>query len=156
MTRLYLDLDGLLADFDIHYEFNFGKKTPELTDDNKWKRIKSYPDFFLDMPLCDGALDFFKKVEYLSPIILTSCPKSDYYNSAIQKKRWVRQNLSSSIHVIPMLGGTNKHLFMHSPGDILIDDYEKNCKSWIAHGGRAIHHKNFYETKIQLANIIHI
>ena len=29
---------------------------------------------------------------------------------------------------------------MRNPGDILIDDFSKNCEDWAAHGGMAIKH----------------
>jgi hypothetical protein len=52
-----------------------------------------------------------------------------------------------------MMGGKNKCLFMHSPGDVLIDDFDKNCIPWREHGGIAIHHKDFDTTKKELRKV---
>lgn len=148
MKKIYLDLDGVMADFDRYFveQFNVSNKT--LDDNTMWKWINGHGNFFSNLPLCEGAIDFFNEIKHLDVTILTSCPKMNYTVAAVQKRAWVYRNLSSTIPVIPMLGGKNKCLFMHSPGDILIDDmFEKNCIPWAEHGGIAIHHRNFELTR---------
>jgi len=49
------------------------------------------------------------------------------------------------------LGGRNKWLFMHQPGDVLIDDFAKNIGPWDAAGGVGILHRSFAETRAALA-----
>lgn len=149
-TRLYIDLDGVMADFDKYFLQEFGVQSSKLDDPTLWKWINGHGNFFSNLPLCDGALEFFQSVKHLNPTILTACPKTNYPVAAVQKRNWVYRHLSSNITVIPMLGGKNKCLFMHSPGDILIDDYEKNCIPWAEHGGFAIHHKDFETTRANL------
>lgn len=39
---------------------------------------------------------------------------------------------------------------MHSRGDILIDDFEKNTKAWALEGGFAILHRDFKKTRDDL------
>lgn len=148
--RVYLDLDGVMADFDTHFFNLFGIESRTLDDTTLWNLINQQGSFFADLPVCHGALDFFKDIKHLNPIILTACPKSNYQTAAMQKKNWVKSHLSSVITVIPMLGGKNKALFMHNPGDILIDDFEKNIKSWQEHGGIGILHKTFERTREQM------
>ena len=155
-TRLYIDLDGVMADFDKYFFQEYGVESNKLDDPTLWKWINSHGNFFLNLPLCEGAIEFFKRVEHLNPTILTACPKSNYTTAAMQKRQWVYKNLSKDITVIPMMGGKNKCLFMHSPGDILIDDFEKNCIPWREHGGIAIHHKNFADTNKQIANFFEV
>lgn len=147
MTRIYIDLDGVMADFDKYFFDTFGVESHKLDDPTLWKWINGHGNFFRNLPLMPGALDFFKSVEHLNPTILTACPKTNYAVAAVQKRQWVYEHLSKDITVIPMLGGKNKCLFMHSPGDVLIDDFEKNCIPWAEHGGFAIHHKNFKTTR---------
>jgi len=150
MARLYIDLDGVMADFDKYFLETFGVESHKLDDSALWKRINSHGNFFRNLPLMAGALEFFKSVEHLNPTILTACPKSNYTAAAVQKRQWVYEHLSRDITVIPMMGGKNKCLFMHAPGDNLIDDFEKNCIPWAEHGGFAICHKDFVTTKDQL------
>jgi 5'-nucleotidase len=145
-TRLYIDLDGVMADFDKYFFDSFGVESNKLDDPTLWKWINGAGNFFSSLPLMPGALEFFKSVEHLNPTILTACPKSNYTVAATQKRQWVYKHLSENVTVIPMMGGKNKCLFMHSPGDVLIDDFEKNCIPWREHGGIAIQHTNFAVT----------
>lgn len=152
--RIYLDLDGVMADFDTHFVEYFGVDPQSLDDDVMWKKINSYHDFYANLPLMKDAMELFDFVKWENVTILTACPKSNYKNAAIQKRAWVRKHLSESITVIPMMGGVNKALFMHEPGDILIDDMEKNCKAWEELCGKAIVHKNAKDTIAQLVKIM--
>ena len=147
--RVYLDLDGVMADFDAHFPAVFGLDHRGMADDDMWAKINAHPSYFEDMPLCAGAAEFFLEIKHLRPIILTACPKTNYAHVAGQKRRWVRSNLGD-FTVLPVMGGHNKCLFMHSAGDILIDDYEKNCWPWEKAGGVAILHKSFDETRAAL------
>lgn len=150
LPRLYLDLDGVMADFDAHFPVQFGVDHRRMADDDMWAKINAHPSYFRDMPQCPGAKAFFDKIEWLNPIILTACPKSKYANVARQKRAWVREHLSKTCDILPVLGGRNKPLFMHSPGDILIDDFRRNTKAWEEEGGFAILHKDFDTTRDKL------
>lgn len=149
-TRLYIDLDGVMADFDKYFLQEFGVESQKLDDPTLWKWINGHGNFFRNLPVCEGALEFFRSVEHLNPTILTACPKTNYATAAVQKRQWVYEHLSKDVTVIPMLGGKNKCLFMHAPGDVLIDDFEKNCIPWTEHGGYAILHKDFKTTRDNL------
>lgn len=150
MKRIYLDLDGVMADFDRYFLEQFGVASNSLDDPTLWKWINAHGNFFSNLPPCEGAVDFFNNIKTLNVSILTACPKTNYTVAAVQKRSWVYKHLSPDVTVIPMLGGKNKCLFMHSPGDLLIDDFEKNCVAWREHGGVAIQHKNFVDTTKQL------
>lgn len=146
MRRLYLDLDGVMADFDAHFPALFGVDHRDMLDEEMWATINAHPSYFLDMPLCPGARDFFSAVRPFEPIVLTACPKSNYAHVAHQKREWVRRHLSPDITVLPVMGGRNKALFMHAPGDVLVDDLDRNCDVWEAAGGIAVRHRDFSET----------
>lgn len=152
--RVYLDLDGVMADFDAHFPATFGLDHRDMADDAMWAKINAHPSYFEDMPLCDGADDFFAEIKHLNPIILTACPRTNYAHVAGQKRRWVRKHLGETVTVLPVMGGHNKCLFMHAAGDVLIDDYAKNCGPWSAIGGVSILHKSFGETREALAAAI--
>lgn len=146
MTRLYLDLDGVMADFDAHFPAVFGLDHRGMADDAMWGTINAHPSYFRDMPLCPGAAEFFLEIMHLSPIILTACPRTNYQHVARQKRSWVREHLSSTITILPVMGGRNKPLFMHAVGDILIDDFERNTDAWFEAGGVSILHRSFPAT----------
>lgn len=148
--HVYLDLDGVMADFDAHFPATFGLDHRSMADDDMWAQINAHPSYFRDMPVCEGAKEFFFRIEWLNPIILTACPRSNYAHVARQKREWVREHLSASCHILPVMGGRNKPLFMHSRGDILIDDFEKNTTAWALEGGFAILHRDFETTRDEL------
>jgi 5'-nucleotidase len=152
--RLYLDLDGVMADFDGHFRQVYGKSTKSVSDDTMWSLINSTPTFFYDLPLMSGAREFFNDISFLNVSILTACPKSNYKETALQKKAWVRKNLSETVNVITMLGGKNKGLFMQHPGDILIDDFQENCDAWDELGGISIRHTSFVNTRKILSLVL--
>lgn len=145
-TRLYLDLDGVMADFDAHFPAVFGLDHRSMADYAMWQTINAHPSYFRDMPTCPGAVEFFREIVHLEPIVLTACPRTNYANAAQQKRAWVYEHLGPHVTVLPVMGGHNKPLFMHAPGDILIDDFEKNTKAWAAAGGLAILHRSFDST----------
>jgi hypothetical protein len=73
--QLYLDCDGVLADFDraatklLHmqprqFEKRYGR--PEF-----WKRLARHPDFYGTLPMFPDAMVLFNAVRHLNPIILT-------------------------------------------------------------------------------------
>lgn len=148
--RIYLDLDGVMADFDAHFRELFGLDNRAMADDAMWATINAHPTFFFDMPPCSGAVDFFEEIKHLRPTVLTASPRSNFANSARQKRAWVYKHLSGDTVVIPVLGGRNKPLYMHAPGDILIDDFERNALLWEEAGGVAILHSSFEETRDRL------
>ncbi|RRU13192.1 hypothetical protein [Stenotrophomonas sp. 278] len=137
---LYLDLDGVMADFDTGFPAVFGLDHRQLEDDVMWGHINGHASFFRDLPPIAGAIEFFRAIEHLDPVILTACPKSNYTVAATQKRAWVREHLSQTCLVLPVLGGANKPLFMHRAGDVLVDDWSANCAAWNAAGGVAVKH----------------
>ena len=145
MTRLYLDLDGVLADFDTYFEEIFGVHPRKTTDAFVWSSINSHKNFFSELPLFEGGKEFFDRVNFigLELAILTAAPKSNYHEAAKQKRQWVYKHICPHVTVLPVYGGKSKPLFMHSPNDILIDDFAVNCNNWRKAGGRAILHTDF-------------
>lgn len=154
MKRIYIDLDGVLADFDYFFPTLFGVNHKDLLDEDMWKYILDHPSYFRDMPMCKGAKDFYEEIKYLNPIVLTACPKSAYQKTAVQKVEWSREHLSPDITVLPVMGAKNKWLFMHKKGDILIDDQKRNIDDWNNAGGIGILHYDFYTTYAELLNML--
>ncbi len=151
---VYLDLDGVMADFDAHFPAQFGLDHKSMADDAMWETINRHPTYFRDMPVCRGAKEFFDSVAWADPIILTACPRTNYPEVAKQKREWVREHLSTTCLILPVMGGRNKPLFMRGPGDILIDDFQKNIDAWEQSGGQGILHTDFETTSLILDELI--
>lgn len=142
MTRLFLDLDGVMADLEGDYLNRFGHPMDEAESKAKmWSSINGIEDYFYHLPMMAGALEFYRDIKRYDPIILTSCPTSRYAEVATQKMRWVRKNLDPDVLVITVDGSDRKQYFVQHKGDILVDDYGKNCREWASAGGTAIQHR---------------
>jgi 5'(3')-deoxyribonucleotidase len=152
---IFLDSDGVCADFDALYEAEFGHAPNAVHDDQMWANINAHGNFFSSLPLIDGTLDFIKKFQKTHNIvILTACPKSDYQRAATQKKAWFKTIVDPDLIVLPVLGGKNKYLFMQKPGDVLIDDFAKNIAPWNEAGGFGIVHTDWATTTEALAKYL--
>ncbi len=136
MTQLYLDMDGVLADFDTGYRQRFGRQSDKLLDDVDWNAVRRTPGFYRDLPPMPDLDELWDGVKHLDPIILTGVPKS--VDEALDNKReWVKRWLGS----VPMVGCLSKDKCLHGkPGDVLIDDWEKHKDAWTAMGGHWITH----------------
>lgn len=150
--KVFVDLDGVLADFDGTFPKLFGIDHRKIEDAVMWEHVGTMPDFFYRLEPFAGAYDFFRSIRWAQPIILTACPKAPgmYAPAAAAKHRWVREFIDKDVMVLPVLGGTNKPLFMQRPGDILIDDHRPNCVAWEKAGGTAILHRDFEYTRAAL------
>jgi len=147
----YFDIDGFMGNLELHYLNLFGHKMDDAPSKNvMWGYLHSHPDFFLGMPLMEGAKDFYNDYKWLNPVFLTACPRDKFQEVAAQKRQWVRNNLSKTAIVIPSYESVNKPAHMNAPGDVLIDDWRKNIHAWEAAGGVGIKHENFEDTRAEL------
>jgi hypothetical protein len=157
--NLFVDSDGVIADFEKYFLDYFGYTHNSVSDEEMWKAINAHEDFFGSLPLMKNAEKFLMQAHetpfFDALFILTACPKTNYFVAAIQKKNfYLRKFPELELHVLPMQGGKNKGLFMQSPGDILIDDFKSNIKHWRNLGGYGVVHKNFYETALEINYIV--
>lgn len=147
---IFVDLDGVLADFDGRYEELFGARPdwPKGTFERSqvWQNIWGIPDFFAKLPFTYGGRKFWMDYRHLQPVVLTACSHNHYEECATQKREWVRHHLGATTVMLPAISGETKYLFMHAPGDILIDDTRKNIEAWTAAGGIGILHAHDWDT----------
>lgn len=165
--NLYIDMDGVLADFDNAFVSTFGvDHRTGMGKKEMWKHVHSHPNFFLSLPLIKGAKalvqyagDLWEACRLDQVHVLTACPSSAYDRVALQKIAWVRKHFDlwhthQAGQVMPVMGSENKPLFMHQPGDILIDDWGKNIAAWEAHGGKGIKFENAEQAIAELRSAI--
>lgn len=135
--QLFVDMDGVLADFDTGYERAFGVRPSTTADNVDWAIVRARPNFYRDLPLMSDAHVLWKYVARHNPIILTGVPKS-VPEAPRNKRAWVRKNIGDDVEVRCCL---SKEKCLHAkPGDILIDDWEKYRHLWHAQGGVWITH----------------
>ena len=150
MPKLFLDCDGVLADFDAGaakllgmpadaFQKKFGNRA-------FWGRIAKAPNFYGSLPLMPDAMELFDAVKHLDPIILTGLPRGNW--AADQKMRWAAQHFPGVRMITCMARDKRNHA---REGDVLVDDMLKHAHLWEEAGGIFVHHKNARESLRELA-----
>jgi 5'(3')-deoxyribonucleotidase len=150
--RLFLDADGVLADFDRGARDLLGASPRDFIAEHGrgqfWKRLAKAPNFFGTLPEMADARVLFDAVKHLKPTILTGLPEGSW--SAPQKVEWAAEHFPG-VPIVTCLA-RDKHKHMH-PGDVLVDDREKHRDAYEAHGVLFIHHRNAADSLRRLAKI---
>lgn len=139
--QLFLDCDGVLADFDKGAAAVLGM-APKAYEKRHglgrfWAALTRAPDFYFSLPLLPGATELFEAVRHLDPVILTGLPRGNW--AADQKVRWAAQHFPGTRIITTMARDKREH---GKPGDVLVDDLLKHAPLWEEMGGVFIHHKN--------------
>lgn len=151
--KLFLDLDGVFADFDAHVHALFGFQPRSVPDDVLWARVEETPDFWLDMPVKHGAHDLWAVAAPHNPSFLTGCPATGFERASAHKKQWVATHFSPSADVITCRS-RDKQKHMTAPGDVLLDDFVANIKRWEKAGGRPIYYRNPHQALAALKEVL--
>ena len=149
MSVIYLDMDGVIADF-------FGG-IEALYQVNHWKSIKDKEKIFVDLRDTDffNTLDTFENtskmfshvtdVAWLNEIrwgICSSPLRGDTFNSAYWKRVWLTDMAFLPNDLSDLVFTQNKHKYAKDPVDrrpnILIDDKPENIERFNAAGGIGI------------------
>jgi hypothetical protein len=139
-VQLFLDCDGVLADFNAGFERLTGTDSQSFEDTYGptafWTRIARADSFFARLPVMKDGVALYNAVKHLRPIILTGTPVGDW--SVIQKLRWRDKHFPG----VPMVTcrARDKRTYCQ-PGDVLIDDLLKYQPLWVGAGGHFIHYR---------------
>ncbi len=138
MTKrpLFLDLDGVLADFDRGVRTVTGKRPEELPTKVMWRELSRHKDFYGTLEFMHDAQDLWRFCEPFAPTILTGLPLGSW--APEQKRRWVAHMLGPHVKVITCMA-RDKHRYA-SPGAVLVDDREKARAPWETAGGTFVLH----------------
>lgn len=155
--RLYLDLDGVFADFYPAAREVLGVDYASLHPEQAWARLDKVPRFFRSLQPLPQAKAFFQAIEEiaqqhgLSLAFLTAMPRptNQLVSAAADKREWVRHELGTQTTVIMVAGAKAKTLCV-SPDSVLIDDALRNVQAWRSAGGTGIHHVDNAATLRQL------
>ena len=148
MSTLFLDLDGVLADFNEHAR-NTLKRPSQVTDindqwpDEDWVQIRDRKDFYRHIPLMPRAHEMialargFRDTLNWELYMLTAIPhKNDMFMAFQDKIDWVNDNWPDiRVQFGPYSEDKQHHC---TPGDILVDDRASNCEEWRNAGGIAV------------------
>jgi len=151
MPTIYLDMDGVLADFNTKAREVLG--ATEADSDaaaqagrwprEKWETLKEIYHFYRILPktpFADALVAMARR--YRDELgwklyILTAIPSGNDVPQAFQDKlEWIQEYYPDiEVHFGPYSRDKAHHC---QPGDILVDDRYDNCESWTRAGGQAI------------------
>jgi hypothetical protein len=146
---VYLDMDGVLADFFGGVEFLYGVEHWKQLTNDKTKDLKKEvidritgTDFFAVLPkfpTADALIDMVKKFTGGNFSINTSPLRGDHENSAKYKKVWISNNIEQPDEIV-VTGRKETYAKNKGTGtpNILIDDRPVNIQRWQAAGGYGI------------------
>lgn len=137
--RVYLDMDGVLADFfgewsrlagvDHYKDINNAEESLQL--------VREHPTFWIDLPILPHAKALIKTViEHYGEYRICSKPLEGDVRSKSGKMEWIRKHLSDMMPAEVILTA-DKAAFATQDGapSILVDDYGVNINAWRNAGG---------------------
>ena len=144
MNTLYLDMDGVVADWDTAAEEFLGIKKP--SEDGRWaqeswEKLRANERFFSQLPLMPRSLELvdlareFRKNNWRL-LFLTAIPRGNDHPWAFHDKmQWAQLHFPDiPVHFGPYSEDKQVHC---QPGDILVDDRSSNITDWqlrVGHG----------------------
>ncbi len=141
MPTIYLDCDGVLADFDRGAErvLGLGPRAYERRFGlgRFWAALAAAPDFFGTLDLMPDALDLFEAVRAHDPVILTGLPRGRWAEP--QKRAWAARHFPGVTVITTRAAHTRE---LGRPGDALVDDRDRYRGLWEGAGGVFIHHRD--------------
>ena len=144
---VYLDMDGVIADFFGGVERLYGVDHWKQLTSDKTKDLRqdvidriAGTDFFAHLPKfssADTLIEMIKKFTGGQYSILTSPLRGDTENSGYYKKVWIGKNIVKPDDII-VTGRKETYATKNGVPNILIDDRPINIEKWQSKGGYGI------------------
>ena len=158
ISVIYLDMDGVIADFEKRYKELYHMRPREAE-----KQKKFYPFFqqfikdgnFATLDLMPGAMeliDFLRKAPVPTHILSSTANEEEYDAISKQKMIWLQKH-GITFNPIFVPGKKHKKDFA-KPDAMIIDDTESVIDQFREAGGHAIWHKDVPTTLVILKQYI--
>jgi len=150
ITKIYLDMDGVIADFDKRYKELY-KMEPKEAEDKK-EFYKFFDNFittkqFATLDLLPDAvplLNYLSKLNIPTEILSSTSSEKRDADIRAQKLMWLQtHNIGFKVNLVP--GKRLKKDFSNA-NSILIDDTPVNIDQWRREGGVGILHTDTIST----------
>lgn len=162
MKTIYLDMDGVVADWEhgaallVGYRSKYPEQPYPPID---WAKIRNHQRIFRDLPKMEQADELVELARKFRDnlgwnlIFLTAVPHyNDIHWAYYDKVMWATERYPDiPVHFGPYSQDKRNHT---KPGDILVDDRLDNCTGWREAGGVAVRvTKNYQAALDELASL---
>ena len=157
IPHVYLDMDGVLVNFEKGVIKVHGKQLEDVPNPARWEKISDTPNFWRDLEWMPGAKALWKFLKPYAPSIMSAYAIPEP-NSSKGKEDWLKKNVGSLPRGrINLVKRSDKQKFARDgrtqTPNILVDDYPKNIREWEANGGIGIHHTSVKKTIARLQEL---
>jgi 5'(3')-deoxyribonucleotidase len=147
VSTIYVDMDGVLADFFGDWAKLMGKDHWTKIDNimPALQKIRDTEDFWLNLPLTDNAKNLLTLIKDVKgEYNILSSPLPDDPNSEPHKREWIKKNLNFFLPKQVIITHDKAKYATTEDGtpNILIDDYGQNIQKWESAGGVGFKHKD--------------
>ena len=139
--QIFLDLDGVYANFKSGWEESFGEAPPRKPTEEQWGEFVK-GDGFLNLPEMPWIEELVKllKLGECTPFILTGAPSSFLEEAEVQKKEWCREHLGVASNRVIVCRSFMKPAWaakcrLQGVIPILLDDTPRARLEWEHAGG---------------------
>jgi len=155
MYCLFIDLDGVLVDFDGGVERLTGKRPAELNPRQMWPRLAKAGGFYEHLDWMPDGPELWHVLRKLNPTILTGLPLGNWAEP--QKRSWCARELGADVPVEACLSRHKaeraRELTPEAAVPVLIDDRQRLREAWTDMGGVFIHHKMAAESILAVSGL---
>jgi 5'(3')-deoxyribonucleotidase len=153
---IYIDMDGVVADFNSYVSNVIGRPIGWDQDDltvEEWDSLTKIPNFYRHLPLIEESVRMVGLCKSFSSRVnvefLTAIPRQTTMPTAKQDKiDWIGQHFPvTAVNFGPF---SKDKQYWARPGDILIDDKPSNIQEWGAAGGIPVYHFGNFDNTIKL------
>lgn len=136
--QIYIDMDGVVADFDQSIVNIFGEEYSGKIADKFWKQTCVEAEVFRQMPPIPEGVKMVEAIRAKNEIcFMTSTGGMPHHvDIAKQKLDWLHKHGFGEHPVAFCMNTRGKGLYA-KPGASLIDDRVKVCDAWVDGGGIA-------------------
>lgn len=137
--RIYLDMDGVIADFDKAFKNLTGQEPKDFEEKHGqvafWSEIYETRNFFLNMPAFDYLAEMVGILSGMCQklVILSSPSKTNESLCIAEKRAWLDRNIGIWQ---PAIFERDKHIYSRQ-GCLLIDDTQKKVDKFNQGEGEA-------------------
>ena len=137
MSQIYVDMDGVVSDFDKAIVNIFGEEYSNKIADTFWKKTVVDNQVFRHMPPIPEGLSLVSQLrsDGHQVCFMTSTGGMPHHiDIAKQKLDWLSANSMGDLPVAFCMNTQGKGAYA-SPGAVLIDDRQKVLAAWRGNGG---------------------